>query len=159
MKKICSIIQDLLPNYIENLVSEDTKEYVSNHIIKCEECKKILKNMKGDNVDELNNALEKEAEARIVKTIKRHKRTKLILKTIAIVLAFILLVSVICFSIKFVPINSVRAKAYNKLQELKEMDNYKLTIEKTSNVLDGINYRILHEWKIYRRWHKTRWNR
>ena len=139
MKKICSVIQDLLPNYIENLVSEDTKQFVIGHIVKCEECKKILKTMKGNNVDEINNALEKEAEARIVRIIKRHKRTKLIIKTIAIVLVFILLISVICFSVRFIPINSVRAKAYNKLQQLKEMDNYKLTIERTSNALDGIS--------------------
>lgn len=139
MKKSCSIIRDLLPNYIENLVSEDTKQYVDNHIIKCEECKQILKDMEGDNIDELTTTLEKEAEAGIVKIIKRQKRIKFILKVMAIVFAFVLLVSFVCFNIRFIPINSVRSKAYKKLQELKQMDNYKLTIEKTSNVLDGIN--------------------
>lgn len=138
MKKSCSIIRDLLPNYIENLVSEETKEYVNSHIIRCEECKQILKDMEGENIKELTNNLEKEAEASIVKMIKRQKRIKFIFKAIGILLLFILLVSFICFSINFIPINSVRSKAYSKLQELKGMDNYKLTIVRSYNSLDGI---------------------
>lgn len=139
MKRKCSLIRDLLPNYIENLVSEETKQYVNNHIMRCEECKQILKDMEGDNIDEITNALEKEAETRIIKIIKKQKKRKFIFKAIAIILLFVLFVSIICFSVRFIPINFVRSKAYNKLQELKAMDNYKLTIERTSNALDGIS--------------------
>ena len=32
MKKECEIINDLLPNYVENLVSEETKKFVNEHI-------------------------------------------------------------------------------------------------------------------------------
>ena len=90
MKKNCSIIRDLLPNYIENLVSEDTKQYINRHIEKCEECKQILKDMKVDNFEEFASALEKEAEARVVKIIRRQKRLKFIFKAIAVILLFIL---------------------------------------------------------------------
>ena len=45
MMKICKIIQDLFPNYIEKLTSEETNEYIENHIKECEECKEKLKTM------------------------------------------------------------------------------------------------------------------
>ena len=32
MKKECSIIRDMLPLYFENMVSEDTAEFVKKHI-------------------------------------------------------------------------------------------------------------------------------
>ena len=43
MKISCSVIRDILPLYVENMVSEDTKEIVEEHIKDCEECKKNLK--------------------------------------------------------------------------------------------------------------------
>lgn len=132
MKRICSIIRDLLPNYIENLVSDETKQYVENHIAKCTECKQILKNIEGDDNEKILNTLEEEAEIRF---IKRHKRKKVIFRTIGIILLIIFLIALIAFAIKFIPINSVRLKAYDKLQKLKEMNNYKVTVEKTINVL------------------------
>ena len=46
MKISCSVIRDILPLYVENMVSEDTKEIVEEHIKDCEECKKELEEMK-----------------------------------------------------------------------------------------------------------------
>lgn len=37
----CNIIQDLLPNYIENLTSENTNEYIIKHLSECEQCSEI----------------------------------------------------------------------------------------------------------------------
>ncbi|MFR5683809.1 MAG: hypothetical protein ACLUD1_07125 [Clostridia bacterium] len=42
----CIIIQDLLPNYIEKLTSDETKQYSKEHLKRCQKCQKILKNMK-----------------------------------------------------------------------------------------------------------------
>lgn len=136
MKRICSIIRDLLPNYIENLVSDETKQYVENHLTKCTECKQILENIEGDDTEKIFNTLGEEAEIRF---IKKHKRKKVIFKTIGIILLIIFFIVLITFSIRFIPVNSVRLKAYDKLQKLKEMDNYKVTVEKTINVLDEVS--------------------
>ena len=38
MKKECSIIRDMLPLYFENMVSEDTAEFVKKHIENCPDC-------------------------------------------------------------------------------------------------------------------------
>lgn len=138
MKVDCSIIKDLLPSYIENLISDETKQYIDDHIHECTECKQLLMDMQGDNFKELNRNLEKEAEKGSIRIIKKHRRISFALKIISIVLINIILISSICLTIKFKPINSVISKVHNKLQELKELNNYKLTIEKTANVLNGI---------------------
>lgn len=46
--KDCNIIQDLLPNYIENLTSENTNKFIEAHIDGCKTCEEILENMKTD---------------------------------------------------------------------------------------------------------------
>ena len=39
MKKDCSIVRDLLPLYVEDMVSPDTAEFVKEHLDSCPECK------------------------------------------------------------------------------------------------------------------------
>ena len=38
MKTECNIIKDLLPLYVENMVSAETAQYVSSHLKECTEC-------------------------------------------------------------------------------------------------------------------------
>lgn len=42
----CSIIKDLLPLYVEGLTSEDTNKLIEEHLAECEECRKMLADMK-----------------------------------------------------------------------------------------------------------------
>lgn len=42
MNNECEIVRDLLPLYLDNLCSEPSKEYIEEHIEKCEECKMIF---------------------------------------------------------------------------------------------------------------------
>ena len=55
MKKECEIVRDLLPNYVENLVGTQTKDFIKDHLKTCSECTKILKNMEGNT--EANNTV------------------------------------------------------------------------------------------------------
>lgn len=41
----CSIVDDLLPTYIENLTNEATNQYIKKHISICKQCASKLKNM------------------------------------------------------------------------------------------------------------------
>ena len=36
----CSIIQDILPLYVDEVVSQDTKEMIEEHLVHCEKCQK-----------------------------------------------------------------------------------------------------------------------
>lgn len=47
-KRDCKIVQDLLPNYIDKLTSEESNQYINEHINTCAECKKVLYDMKED---------------------------------------------------------------------------------------------------------------
>ena len=42
MNKDCSIVQDLLPLYAEDLLREETKEYVDGHLAQCASCRTEL---------------------------------------------------------------------------------------------------------------------
>ena len=46
MKNECSIILDLLPLYVEDMVSEETAKYVSEHLATCPECQAELEKMR-----------------------------------------------------------------------------------------------------------------
>lgn len=49
MKEIkCTIIQDVLPLYIDEVVSQDTKEMVDEHLQHCDQCQKEYESMKQD---------------------------------------------------------------------------------------------------------------
>lgn len=42
MKEIkCTIIQDVLPLYVDEVVSQDTKEMVDEHLQHCNKCQKV----------------------------------------------------------------------------------------------------------------------
>ena len=48
MKDIkCTVIQDLLPLYVDEVVSDDTKSLVNKHLLTCENCKNEYEQMKG----------------------------------------------------------------------------------------------------------------
>lgn len=46
MKTPCSVIQDLLPLYAEDLTGEDSRKLVEEHLFECENCKKSLEELK-----------------------------------------------------------------------------------------------------------------
>ena len=48
MDKSCSIVQDLLPLYAEDMVREETKEFVAGHLSQCETCRAELSALKAD---------------------------------------------------------------------------------------------------------------
>lgn len=49
MKITCDIISDLLPLYIDNVCTEDTKLAVAEHIEKCRNCSELLTDMTAEN--------------------------------------------------------------------------------------------------------------
>jgi len=53
MRNECNIIRDILPLYIEEIVSEDTVSFVEEHLEKCAACRTELENMKAPNALEI----------------------------------------------------------------------------------------------------------
>ena len=48
MDKTCSIVQDLLPLYAEDMLREETKEFVDGHLAQCAACRAELDALKAD---------------------------------------------------------------------------------------------------------------
>ena len=48
MDKTCSIVQDLLPLYEENMLREETKKFVDGHLAQCAACRAELDALKAD---------------------------------------------------------------------------------------------------------------
>ncbi|MGG3888786.1 zf-HC2 domain-containing protein [Metabacillus fastidiosus] len=88
MKEIkCAIIQDILPLYIDEVVSQDTKEMVDEHLKHCEKCQKEYEVMKQELYIPAEN------KASIFKNINKKWRKKKVIISIvsALVTAIILL--------------------------------------------------------------------
>ena len=50
MSKIsCNVIQDIMPLYVDEIVSEDTKKLVEEHLKECEDCRKEMEKNAGKN--------------------------------------------------------------------------------------------------------------
>lgn len=47
MSNQCNLIKDILPLYVEDMVSTDTKEFVNAHLEHCAECRAELERMRG----------------------------------------------------------------------------------------------------------------
>ena len=49
MKISCNIIEDLLPLYVDDMVSEDSRQLVEEHLKECPACRKMQEEMKREN--------------------------------------------------------------------------------------------------------------
>lgn len=132
MKNNCEIVKDLLPNYIENLLSDETKRYVEEHINSCDDCKRVLQIMKEGKQEETNKEVEEEQIE--LDYLKKHRKKSLILKVLALAFIIVLLIYILSYFLKFVQINSILNKAENKMNELIEANNY--TIYTTEHNID-----------------------
>ena len=88
-KKDCKIVQDLLPNYIEDLTNEETNYFIDEHIKECPECQKILENMQKE--IKLNT---KKRDDREVKYIKKYSKRIKLLRNILLIIVVLFVIFV-----------------------------------------------------------------
>lgn len=93
-EKDCKIIQNLLPNYIDNLTDEELNIYIEEHLDKCENCHQALEDMKKE--IEINN---QNRETREIKEIQYMKKFKNKIKMLKSIILFIFLLILITFVI------------------------------------------------------------
>lgn len=91
MKDECSIVRDILPLYVEDMVSEDTAGFVKEHLRGCPECRAELKKLR----EPVTVQLEPDINAAPLKRLKKTllmKKMQTILCTVAVLLALLLTV-------------------------------------------------------------------
>ncbi|GAM12442.1 zf-HC2 domain-containing protein [Mesobacillus selenatarsenatis] len=85
MKISCNMIRDILPLYVENMASQDTRDIVEEHIASCENCKKRLEEMR--TLEELPIDTDIAPLRNIQNTLRREKLQTIIL-TVMVTLVF-----------------------------------------------------------------------
>ena len=126
--QICSIVQDLLPNYIEDLFAQDTKDFIEEHLNTCSECKKLYESMKSDISDkEKQITVENKTE---VNHFKKYKNRMFILKSFICVLLIFIISSCTIFTIKFKNNTNIIDIVYHNIKNLDNIDNLKISVSK-----------------------------
>lgn len=110
--KECKIVQDLLPNYIDGLLNNESKEYVEKHLEECKECTNILTNMK-ENIKTNDTKIEK----REVNYLKKFKNKMRILKTILLI---IIIIIILVIGRRIIIVTNLA----NKAENVKNLNNY-----------------------------------
>ena len=98
MKNECSYVRDVLPLYLENMVSEETAKFVKEHLENCPECAKEFEDMKaGKKVEKINNDTQNHLEAEVLKSMKaiRRRFQKKAFRVGAIIAAVIITIGVL----------------------------------------------------------------
>lgn len=116
MKENCKIVQDLLPNYIENLTNEETNNYIEKHLNNCEECSKIYSSMKE------NIKLEPIEMKKEVKYMKKFNKQIKVLKFLIIA---ILIIFIFVIGRKTIIMTSLYNNANENLERY--LNNYHIT--------------------------------
>ena len=92
MNNNCDVIRDLLPLYVENMLSEKSCELVEEHLEKCENCRKALAEMKKTEFEISHNV---DPIKRFSKTFRKHTITVAGLSVLITVGVIILILSLV----------------------------------------------------------------
>lgn len=76
----CNVIEDLIPLYVEDMLSEDSRQLVEGHLGECEECREYLKELKV--MESLPIETDTRPLKKIQKTLQKKKRYVIILTTL-----------------------------------------------------------------------------
>ena len=87
MKITCDVIQDLMPSYIDGILSEDSKALVEEHMGTCQECRKMLEIMKEEQGKEQNQM--RSSAATLKKIRKKLIVRRVLTATVAVILTLI----------------------------------------------------------------------
>lgn len=91
MKNECNIIRDILPLYVENMVSADTSAFVEEHLEKCSECRADWENLKkASQIEEVAPA-KQDNDILPLRTIKKKWQRKKVILVCTTVLITVLI--------------------------------------------------------------------
>ena len=75
MKNECSIVRDILPLYLENMVSDETGTFVKEHLKDCPECTAELEALKaGSKLEKVSNEMGDSLEAEVMKCMRAARK-------------------------------------------------------------------------------------
>lgn len=116
MKKECAIVQDLLVLYEDDVLKNESREMVEEHIRSCEECMQLYENVKKPlpKIEEIPESSGEEQEGAAVWVMKRLKR-RITYKNLMILGAIVVL---ICFAV--ITVNDICIRKIEGFQGIAE---------------------------------------
>ncbi|MBR4019978.1 MAG: zf-HC2 domain-containing protein, partial [Firmicutes bacterium] len=102
MRMKCEVIKDLMPSYIDNLLSEDSQDLVEEHLAECETCKAYYETLKGD--DDIFEAAAEELHVDEIQPLKKIKK-KMNRKTLIVSLISVLCAAVVGYGVFFAQVH------------------------------------------------------
>ena len=129
-RETCSLIQDLLPSFIDGITSKETNKIVTEHLQDCSECKNSYENMK----KELN--VTETFESNNKKKIKIFKKINHKIRTLQIIILIILIVLLGTILTKFIQLTKIE----NMTESISYNNYYQKTIETTDKGTTKIEY-------------------
>ena len=138
----CKIVQDLLPNYIENLTSKETNNYIEEHLKNCKECKEIYESMIKNT--KINNIENNKKEAKYFKKFNNK------LKNLKIFIIMIIAIVLIIFAFAYNNVKDILLinSLESKLSSI-NISNYSYTREIESNDLKAVTKGYFINGKYY----------
>ena len=122
MKNECEIVNDLLPNYVEDLVSEETKKFVEKHISGCGKCNKKLDILKEDR-NEVEAKSKKEQKIEL-NHLKKYNKKMLFLKILLITILSIIVIGIVFVVSRYIYNSRVIESVEGKIGEVTDSSNY-----------------------------------
>lgn len=104
MKNECSIVRDILPLYLEDMVSDETGTFVKEHLKDCPECTAELEALKaGSKMEKVSNEMGDSLDAEVMKCMKaaRKKFRKKAYRVAAVIAGIFITV---CVLLHFFPV-------------------------------------------------------
>lgn len=136
MENKCKIVQDLLPTYIENMTTEETTNFIKEHLETCKNCQEIYEAMKED--------IEKEniENTETVRKIKKYRRKIILIKVIFFAIIFAIIATIIGnIAYKFYVVK----KAYTRNTNYKAFESF--TVEE---YVDNVEHYEKHYTTYYK---------
>ena len=129
INKECSLVQNLLNDYINDNVSDDAKQAVQEHLEECTDCKNLLNQMIED---EKNNTQDQAQKIKSKEYLKKFNRKYSRIK--AIVSSFFILVAIVAILLmaNFIYENLLIRRTRQAIWDLAKEDNLYISIRRQS---------------------------
>ena len=121
----CEVVKDLSSLYIENMISESSKNFIDNHLMGCKTCEKYYKDLKSTFLNE--DKKEKNQDNIEINHLKKVNKKITILKWCITAIIVLILLIMFYFYIKICYIDNINDLNISKMLDMqKNSNNYKL---------------------------------
>ncbi|WP_308653236.1 zf-HC2 domain-containing protein [uncultured Anaerococcus sp.] len=114
MKYECDVVRDLMPLYIDDVLSENSKIFVKDHIDSCEACRKYYEKLSSEVKIPVSRESRKK-DLRPIEYLKANLSRKIIKRVLAVVLVVGFLVGGFAFATQYeMPVDPSKVDFYEK---------------------------------------------